>query len=138
HGKAWNTHRLLQRHAIFLGEIQILVPFVTHTDVDYVIILVDQRRYVGRMKSRIQNVAVVAPVRAEYKDHALVVFRSCGERGSDFGLSLLRRRIKIDVRLGRFGQTALWIRLKIASLRRGDPPIATLLIPNLRALNHER
>src|SRR5579863_1273786 len=90
------------------------------------------------MKGRVQNVAVVAPVRTEYQDHALVVFGGGSQRGADLGLSLFRRRIKIYVWLRRLRRTTLWIRLKVASLRCRDSPIAALLNPNLRALNHER
>ena len=97
HRKAGNT--LFQGHLEAIGQVAVAVA-ISDIDMDYVIVGGDQRSDAGETKRGVEDVTVVAPVRAKYHQDAFVVFFGGGERGVDFDLGVDGIGIKLGVRHG--------------------------------------
>ena len=82
-----------------------------------VVVRIDEGRNGLGVKRRIQDVAVVAPVSAEDQEDALVVLRSCGQRGCDRRRSFSWVGIELCVGLRRFGKAHRRLGDQITSLR---------------------
>ena len=106
-GEARNSLR--ERDLIFLRQVQILVV-LAHVNVHDVEVRLDQGSNTFRMKSLVQDVAVIAPVSAEYEQDALVITGCSLDCRLYFRWCLFRRRLKIGVGFCRLGQSPSWVR----------------------------
>src|SRR5882672_6122257 len=126
---------LIEGDFSFLREIQVLI-IISYVHVNHMIVFVDERGNFLRMERSVQNVAVVAPISAEDKENALVVFRSGGEGRRDLCRRFLRVVIELYVRLRRFGQAPGCVLLQVTPFSGDDPPVARLLQPHLSSGNN--
>src|SRR5712692_419609 len=63
---------LFEGNFIFLSEVQVLV-IIPYIYMNHVVVLVEERRHLLRMERSVQNVAVVAPISAEYQNDSPMV-----------------------------------------------------------------
>ncbi len=82
-----NDRYALNRSVVFLGDIEVLVP-LADIDVYHVVVLIDQGRDIGLVKSVIEGEAIKAPVCSKNEKHAFVILRRGLEGLRDFFVSI--------------------------------------------------
>jgi len=130
HGGGRNTS--LRRHIVVFHHILILVS-LADIDVHHDIVFLEQGRNVGPFKGEIQDVAVIAPIRAKDDQNALMLLAGLCQRFFNLGAGVGFLPVNLLVCGGRLLQTG-----GVSSLTDYQSPILPLLLPELHLGDVER